>query len=151
MPDVIKSSTTCASSQLREFRSLQQLVMFSGVLRQFLNNHCARWHVDAYCESLCCKYNLDKALNEAFLYSFFEHGNHAGMVAGNTTRNIVNEMVIFKRVFIVSGEILAMTFNDLADLYFLFERCQHHSCVHARMNSVFALSSAEDEDNGRQH
>ena len=55
--------------------------MFAGVFGQLLNYHCARWHVDAYGEGLGCKHNLDKALHEAFFNGFFEHRNHAGVVA----------------------------------------------------------------------
>ena len=91
--------------------------MLSCVLSQFLNDDRTRWHIDSNCKSFSCKDNLDKSLYETLLNCFLEHWNHSSVMARNTASNVINEVVILKRVFIVCCQILAMFLNDFSYLY----------------------------------
>jgi hypothetical protein len=95
-------------------------MMLSGVLSQLFDYNSSSRHVDSDRKGLSCENNLHQPLDEALFYCFLEHWNHACVVTGNTTGNVIDKMMIFKGVFVVSGQVLAVPFNNLSylDLFF---------------------------------
>ena len=94
--------------------------MLSRIFCKLFNHYRPRWHVDSDCKSFCRKDNLDQPLYETFFNCFFKHGNHSSVMTRDSTGNIINKVVVKQCVFIVRGEILAMSLNNLSYLYLFF-------------------------------
>jgi hypothetical protein len=84
MSDRVEAASTSATRELREIGWLKDLVRFTVVLRDFVENHSSRWHVDSNCKRFCSEHHFYQTLREAFLHSLFETGDKTRMMDADT-------------------------------------------------------------------
>ena len=86
-------------------------------LRQFLQHHTARWHVDAQSQGFGGKHGSDQAFLKEFLDHLFECRQHARVVSGNAAGEHVHPGVKTEQRQIGSRQVRTAGLGDDPNLF----------------------------------
>ena len=120
-------------------------------LRELLDHHRPRGHVDAQRQRLGREHDPAQAAQEQLLDALLERGQHAGVVGGDAAGEAVEELVVAEHLEVLVGDVRAALLDELEDLVALLGRGQAQVGVEALLHRRVAPDPAEDEhDRGQQ-
>jgi hypothetical protein len=111
----IETPAPCASGHLGELAGGQGCSTGTSVLREAVHNYGASGHIDAKRERLSGEDHLEKTLGEESFYRLSKSWNHAGVVCGDTSFELLNPIVITKGIEFVVSKHLDLTFDNGPD------------------------------------
>ena len=115
-------------------------------LRQLLDDHGARGHVDAEREGLGGEDDLAQAADVELLDDLLERRQHPGVVGGDAAGQAVEEVVVAQHVQVVGREVLGGVLDEGEDLVPLLGGVEPHPGGQALGDRGVAADPAEDED-----
>ncbi len=119
-------------------------------LRELLDHHRARGHVDAEGERLGREHDAAQAAHEQLLDALLEGRQHAGVVGGDAAGQAVEELVVAEDAEVLLRQVRAVLLDEGEDLVALLRRGQPQVGLEALLHRRVAADPAEDEDDGRQ-
>ncbi|CAB4834241.1 unannotated protein [freshwater metagenome] len=146
----IDATPTCSSGELRVLTRREELMRVTGELGQLLDDHGARWHVDAQCQCLGREHDLDEALGEQVLDGLLERRDHACVVRSDALLEPEQPLVVTEHCEVALGQRCGTCIDDLSDARPLIGRGEANTCVDAEAHCVIASRATEDEIDNRQ-
>ncbi len=149
--DVVDAPPPGPAGELRVVARGQERVVLAGELRQLLDHHRPRRHVDADRQGLGGEDDLHQPLDEAVLHGLLEGRHHAGVVGRDPVLEPGEELPVAEHGEVAVVHAPEVLVDDLADAVALGSRGEPQAGVEAGLGGVVAGVPAEDEVDGREH
>ena len=149
--EIVDAATARPSGQLRVLAGREERMVIAGELRQLLDHHRPRRHVDTDRQRLGGEHHLHETLREAGFDDLLERRHHARVVSSDPGLQLREELAVAE-----DGEVVVLhpgqpALDDLADADALVDARQLHAGSQARLRRFGARVAAEDEVDRRQH
>ncbi len=149
--EIVDAATARPSGQLRVLAGREERMVIAGELRQLLDHHRPRRHVDTDRQRLGGEHHLHETLREAGFDDLLERRHHARVVSSDPGLQLREELPVAEDSEIVLLHPGQPALDDLADADALVDARQLHAGSQARLRRFGARVAAEDEVDRRQH
>jgi hypothetical protein len=116
VPFDVDAAPSGAARELGVLTGRDVRVRLAVPLRQLLDDHRARRHVDAQGQRLGGEHHLAPAGREQLLDALLEGRQHAGVVGGHAAREALEEVVVAEDVQVLVGDVAALRLDEGDDL-----------------------------------
>ena len=149
--DVVDAAPARASRELGVLARRQQLVVLAGELRELLDHHAARGHVDAERQRLGREHHLEEAGEECLLHRLLHGRDHARMVRGDAGLQARDPRVVAQGVEVGVVERFEVRVGDAAQRDPVSRVGEPDPAVEALLDGLVTPVAREHEHDGRQH
>ena len=147
---VVDAASSCSTRELRVLPRRDFRVCLTVPLRQPLEHHRSRRHVDAESQGFGSEHGLQEALLEEVLDDLLEARDQTRVMCGDPALQCREPFLVAEREQIVTGKVARTLLRIFGDVSTLLRRCQSQPRIQALADGLVATRAGKDESDRRK-